>query len=960
MNTNEFLSAVLPTTGKYCAFTMKGAMKKNVFTDRIDSLQQTITDLDAARADVWFALSTYDGEGYRRAENACFIKSIFMDLDCGVNAKTGKPRDFPTKRAAIEQLDKFLSVTGLAALGSPWLVDSGNGVHVYWPLEEEVTIAVWKPVVVALKQAADAHGFPIDFTVTSDAARVLRMPGANNYKYDPPRPIVLRRTGDIFHLEDIAACLPAPEVIFKPKTELALLGPRPLSLKAPLSPMAAALAGNSVTYFKNIMVRTAKGTGCAQVAYYVENASDDGMEPLWRGMLSLTTVCTDGVKAALKLSAMHPYDVPRMQQKLGEIKGPYTCVSLDSVNPGVCKTCTHYRKITTPLILGREVVADVSEKEVQISEEEAPIMRPVPPRGFYYGKAGGVYFTIKATKNTEEDQEIMLTNYDLFMTRMFRDEQVYTAEFVCIKGGKQYTFGIPSSVVTSIADTVKALASYNVISVYGIGTDQYLAKYVRACITESSMVGKEVPVPPRLGWQPDGSFAVGDTLYSSLGREHDYTYKSERLHNVIETTRPEGNLDDWRKVMYMMRDKAASTPRLWGHIGVALSGFATALMKFGPSGARASTLHLAGSTSGAGKTLAMRMANSVWGNPTKYTVQPSTSERTMMQRAGLLGSLLLSVDEVTEKSRSSEGEWLYKYLYDFAAGSHKIKGSATGNAEIAHECTWESLSVISSNSPVLESMMGARETTSHGEVKRFLEWNLPRGWEIEWEQHERDILPLLDANFGVAGREWIKWLVMNQETAARVWKEVEKRWREVSASNDTERFWTTSIVSLIASAILISPQYANILNIPASPLEKHWLQVINSMRKVIDSNRRTALDILQAYTREFAPNIVLFQQSLLLSHLNMSASSSVKGAVRGRAERDVVPGMVDYYIEIKMLKVHCAKMNQSFLEFQKELMLVADVSECRRDLLAGTRGPTMRVNCLKITCSDDLMENGRL
>lgn len=471
------------------------------------------------------------------------------------------------------------------------------------------------------------------------------------------------------------------------------------------------------------------------------------------------------------------------------------------------------------------------------------------------------------------------------------------------------------------------------------------------------MVGKEVPVPPRLGWQPDGSFAVGDTLYSARGREHDYTYKSERLHNVIETTRPEGTIEDWRKVLYMLRDKAVGTPRLWGHVGVSLAGLATALMKFGPSGARASTIHLAGSTSGAGKTLAMRMANSVWGNPTKYTVQPSTSERTMMQRAGLLGSLLLSVDEVTEKSRSTGGEWLYKYLYDFAAGSHKIKGSATGNAEIAHECTWESLSVISSNSPVTEAMMGARETTSHGEVKRFLEWNLPRGWEIEWEPHEREILPLLDENFGVVGREWAKWLVANPQTTARVWKEVAARWRAVSASNDTERFWTTSVVSLIASAILAGPAHANLIDIPASPLEKHWLHVVNSMRKVIDSNRRTAIDILQAYTREFAANMVQFQQDILLSHLGMSPSSSVKGAIRGRVERDIVPGVVDYYIEIKMLKIHCAKMNQSFLEFQKELEAVAAVSECRRDLLAGTRGPTMRVNCLKISCPAGVVED---
>jgi len=960
MNTHDFLSVLLPTEGKYCAFTMKGQMKKNIFVDDVSNLQTTIDALDKTGTNAWFALSTFDGEGFRRAENSVYIRSIFMDLDCGVSPTTGKPRDFPTKRAAVEQLDAFLAATGLGELGDPWLVDSGNGVHAYWPLDDDVTIAEWKPVVIALKQAADTHKFPIDFSVTSDAARVLRMPGAHNHKYSPPRPILLRRTGDIFSLKDIALCLPEAEVLFSPKpsTALALLGTRPTSRT--LSPVAAAMAGNSVTHFKNIMMRTAKGTGCEQLAYYVDHAGDDGMEPLWRAMLSLTTVCTDGVKAALKLSALHPYDVSRMQQKLGEIKGPYTCASFDSVNPGVCKDCRHYRKITTPLVLGREVLMDTSEKEVKVDEVSAPLMRPTPPQGFYYGKKGGVYATIKSTKKDEEDVELMLTNYDLFMTRMFRDGSERIAEFVSVKGDTTQTFGIPISVVTSIADTVKALAAYNVIAVKGLGADPYLHRYVRACITEASMEGKEVPVPPRLGWQPDGSFAVGDTLYNAQGRGQDYTYKSERLHNVIEITRPQGTLEEWRSVMYMLRDKAVNTPRLWGHMSLALSGFATALMKFGPAGARAATIHITGSTSSAGKTLAMRMAASVWGDPSKYIIQSSTSERTMMQRAGLLGSLQLSVDEVTQKSRSTANEWLYNYLYDFAAGSHKIKGSATGNAEIAHECTWESLSTVSSNSPALETMMGARETTSHGEVKRFLEWYLPKGWAIVWEKHERELLPVLDRNFGVAGREWAKWLVENPETAARVWKEVETRWRAVAAADDTERFWTTTIVSSIAAAILLGKQHANILDIPASPLEAHWLQVVNSMRKVIDSNRRTAIDILQAFTREFNAGMVQFQQNILLSHLGMSPNSSVKGAIRGRVERDVVAGMVDYYIEIKMLKIHCAKMNQSFLEFQQELETVASVSECRRDLLAGTPGPTMRVNCLKISCPAGVVEDGKL
>lgn len=959
MHTIEFLSAVLPTSGSYCAFTMSGGTKRNIFVESVESLQQTIEQLDARGKSVWFALAAFDADGRRQALHAHSIRSIFMDLDCGIDSKTGKSKAFASKRDAVVRLDAFLKTIGLDTLGDPWLVDSGGGVHAYWPLDDDAEIADWKPVVASLKNVAAEHHFPMDATVTSDAARVLRMPGTHNFKYDPPRPVRLVKQGTTFALADIAAMLP-PVVLPPQKSELALLGPRPVAIQKAMSSIAAAMAGNSVTYFKKIMIRTVRGTGCSQLAYYVDNAAQDGMEPLWRGMLSLTSVCADGVKAAIKLSSLHPYDAERMQQKLRDIKGPYTCATLDATNPGICKTCPNYRKISTPLLLGRELVQDTEEKTFSTGNTTEPLVRPAPPAGFFYGAEGGVFTTVKATKKGDEDIELMLTNYDLFMTRMFRDGTDCMAEFVSVKGSLQQTFGIPVGVVTSMADTLRTLAAYNVIAVKGTWADPHLYRYVRACVTEASMTGKEVPVPPRLGWQPDNSFAVGDTLYSAQGPEHDYTYKSERLHNVIETTRPAGTLAEWQSVIYMLRDKAVSTPRLWGHVGVSLLGMATALMKFGPSGARASTVHIAGSTSGAGKTLAMRLANSVWGNPTNYTVQPSTSERTMMQRAGLLGSLHLAVDEVTEKTRTSQGEWLYKYLYDFAAGSHKLKGSASGNAEIAHECVWESLSVISSNAPVLEAMMGARESTSHGEVKRFLEWKLPQGWEIEWEPHERELLSLLDNNYGCVGREWAKWLVLNHDTAKRVWNETAEHWRQVSKANDTERFWSTAAVSLVAAAILAGPKHANLLNIPVSPLLGHWLAVVNSMRRVINSNKRNALDILHAYTREFASNLVHVRGDTVFSHLGMSAHSSIKGAVRGRVEFDVSPGMIDYYIEVKMLKIHCARLNHSFTEFQTELKNLATVSEHRRDLLSGTTGPSMRVACLKISCPTETAEDAGL
>ena len=270
----DFLSAVLPTTGAYCVFTLRnGKPFKQVFINDIENLYDTALNFSAQRLNVFHALASFElptseeAKEKRTAENARYMRALFLDLDCGkewVEEKVvndtvvpahWKDKAFTSKRAAVEQLHTFLEKTGLDALGTPWLVDSGGGVHVYFPLSEDAPIEVWRPVAVALKRAAKAFSFPIDEKVTSDAARVLRTPGTSNWKYGAPKDVVLRQRGEVFDLAAVAACLsehaaPAPKL---PGTAVMIPGRRP---STEMSTIAKAMAGNNVTFFKNIMVRT--------------------------------------------------------------------------------------------------------------------------------------------------------------------------------------------------------------------------------------------------------------------------------------------------------------------------------------------------------------------------------------------------------------------------------------------------------------------------------------------------------------------------------------------------------------------------------------------------------------------------------------------------------------------------------------------------------------------------------
>lgn len=948
MEQNDFLSAVLPTQGKYCTFITKGKTRKNIFVNSLENLYDTTIQLSEAGNQTYFALATFDDEGSREAAHAQYMRALFIDLDCG------EGKAFPTKRAAVEALNAFMQQTGLDALGKPWLVDSGGGVHGHLPLSEDVPIAVWKPVAESLKRAARKYAFPIDMTVTADAARVLRSPGTRNYKYDPARPVLLRQRGAIFNLEDIAAALAEHDTAPPPppiSTALTLPGKRP---GMELTAVAKALVGTSVTLFRNILKRTADGTGCAQLEHYFTHAQDDGMEPQWRGWLSIASKCDDGEKACIKLTKAHPYDEERMQQKLAEIKGPYPCAKFDSENPGICGKCPHWGKITNPLALGRELKTVTEETVV---ERETPsgarvqYDRPKPPFPFSYGENGGVFYTktIVNKDGTKDNEVILLTPYDFYMTRMFRDGRDYQAEFRVIKGDRQFTFAVPTSVITSQAECVKTLASNNVISSF-VGYDTYLYQYVRQSMMQASADGNEVVVPPRFGWQADDSFAFGDTVYSPHSPEYNYTYVSDRLANVIRAVEPKGELEEWRKVIDLMRRK-----QLWGHLAIACTSFASPLMHFMPAGSRAVTVHVCGKDSGMGKTFAMAVANSANGLHENYVVPPATSKTTLLQRAGFFGSCHLAIDEITNLQHASEREFMPQLIFDYSQGQHKLKGAANGNAEIAQELFWEGIQLTSANTPVLEAMMGARAVTSEGEARRVLEWNLPDGYKLVWGPGEFEISQLIKQHFGVAMRAYAQWLVLNQDATASIAKEARDAWVQYAGAIDDERYWSSGTGSYAAAAILMGPKYANIADVPFEMIMEFFLKdVVNPARAIINANQAHAMDILNAYIRENTPNIIQVEGSIVMQNLtgqNFAVSpNSDRRAVRGRVERNVTPGFEDLYIESKMLKMHCAALNRSYTAFIKELGTVATVEDNKRkDLTAGTKGPSMRVPVVKIT-----------
>jgi len=123
----EFLAVVLPSpdNGLYCAAELTTKKKEHNFVQYLDELPATITKWGDDK-DIYFALSTFETKGKRTADNARFIRSLFIDMD-----------GYETKKAAAMALNGFMVKTGLDLLGTPYIVDSGGGLHCYWPFTQD-------------------------------------------------------------------------------------------------------------------------------------------------------------------------------------------------------------------------------------------------------------------------------------------------------------------------------------------------------------------------------------------------------------------------------------------------------------------------------------------------------------------------------------------------------------------------------------------------------------------------------------------------------------------------------------------------------------------------------------------------------------------------------------------------------------------------------------------------------
>ena len=153
-----------------------------------------ITNDHASMRDVWYCTSLQSEKGVNKrgnpkalrfVKNALALKTIWIDLD----VEPGNPKKYDSVGDALRAALAFITAVNLPDPSA--IVFSGGGIHVYWISRDSLKTADWRMYASGLKNLLLANAVKCDAGVTTDAARLLRVPGTMNHKTNPPRPVRL-------------------------------------------------------------------------------------------------------------------------------------------------------------------------------------------------------------------------------------------------------------------------------------------------------------------------------------------------------------------------------------------------------------------------------------------------------------------------------------------------------------------------------------------------------------------------------------------------------------------------------------------------------------------------------------------------------------------------------------------------------------------------------------------------
>ena len=910
MNSLDFLRVLLSDNGHYCIFAANGDTRIQKFYDTIEDAERAGQEFSARGLHAYFALGTYNEASNRKAINVREMKSLFLDLDCG------PLKEYPSQKAAVDALRAFCKKLSLP---KPMMVNSGNGVHVYWPLTEAVSAGQWVIEAQRLKQACVDNGLLADPVVTANLAQILRIPGTYNYKSDPPLPV-----------EFFGVSMPEPVVLDEFTSKLGVLAKPVLNIDLGNDALYDAYVDNSENVFKTIMKKTVEGRGCEQLKYIAMNQSEVS-EPLWRAGLSIAKFCSDGDIAATKISSKHPnYNEAAMRKKMDEIKGPYTCARFDELNEGTCRDCPLWGEIKSPIVLGKRIRQ--SEGEVTVT---APILKagvkksedfaiPEFPSPYFRGAAGGVWTrSSNADGDVEED---LIYHHDIYITRRLHDielgETLVFRLHLPRDGVRQ--FNVPLTSITSREEFRKCMAKEGVTA-FGKGMDKLMA-YTTKWVDELQRTTVADEAHRQFGWADDNmdAFVLGDKLVTATGV--DFNPPSTATASLIGAFEAKGTREKNLELLEFY-----NKPHYELHQYVVGVGFGSPLMAV--TGLNSMSIHLYGG-SGVGKTTAQMAALGIWGSPDELMNKPEDTHNARMLRGEVMHNIPLVSDEMTNVN----GDQMSDYVYQVSGGRQKNRMSGgNSNVERARGKPWHLLALSSGNTSAWE-ILGRHKASPKAEMLRMFEVRVKKMISTTGDNTATaNLIHDFNSNYGHLGQEYIQWVINNKDEVRQIVESVRVRLDKAAGLGPENRFWSNGN-AVIISGLMIAKKLG-LVNYDVGAVYKWVVGELISRNSYVNDVGASVTQTLNNYLSENYNNMLKIESTEDLRGKNENGLDQlvpIGASPRGHLVARYEPDTKMLFLRIKPFKEWCVDQQINYQSVVDELKSKLGAKRVKKRLTKGT------------------------
>lgn len=845
MDTLNFLRRVLPSQGIYVVTVINGDKPKQGFFTDVGKLADSITKLSQTGNNVYYAVSAFKDKSSRKQENVQATKLLALDIDVGKENNS-----YATARDALLGIQKFISKSGMP---KPMLVQSGNGFHMYWVLDEELEPEQWVPLARAFKDMCTRSDLIIDPAVPADSARVLRPVGT------------LHPNGKEVKLVMDAPSYPVAQIEAVIRKHVSI----PLTLPAAGARHDTGLLANlAVPNDMPVAVAAVVEKKCLQIVQAMDNP-EQIPEPLWYLILGVAAYTDEPEEAAQRWSQGHEgYDasttVRKMQQWKIKTTGPSTCSKFKELNPSGCKNCQYKDKIVTPAQLGKQyqeitVIEDPPDEIASVIDIPKPFKRT----------ADGIKMTI-------DDTDIDICSFDIYPVGYGKDFSLgyETVRFHWKRqhvGWQELSFR-QAYLADGSREFPAAIADQGIV-LNSKRQTEYFQLMLRSYMEKLRHQRAVTNLYANMGWKENFTqFVLGDTIYR---RNTDGTVSEEvvtlssgvqRLGGELFTTA--GSTQEWTKLIGILA-KAKAYPQL-----VALAIGASAPM-YAMSSLKGVTVSLCGPT-GAGKTLTQIMIQSIYGNPEKLHFAARFTSNVVYTRMGFYSHLPFTIDEASVIGPKELGD----LVYCVPQGRDKARLNRNSDEREAKE--WALPNIISTNKPVQEMLFNS-SMVGDAQMARLIE--LPMN-PLELFSKDSDAgrmlyMATLD-NHGLIGREIIKNLLqIGEQQITELIASHHKRFAEryKCQFSGHERFWEQALV--LGDLMMLLMRKWGLIDFNHTKAFQWVINILSGVREEIESNRLDSFDMVSNFLNDHASSILTImhttgQQSQAMQDYDHSPRSDIR------------------------------------------------------------------------------------